>query len=226
MYDGENGWAIPTADGVLDPERRDDLEAAAFYELLQTQVKPGFYDRGADGVPARWVEMVRHTLATLGPKVQASRMVSDYVEQLYAPAARASARVAADSFAGARELAAWRVKVLTHWGDVKVAHVESSGVGDTPELGNQLQLRAEIVLGGLSPTDVVVHACHGTVDEHDNLHDVEYVTMEPVGNGGDTHRFEARVPLHRAGPFGYTVRVIPHHELLSTVAELGLVTTA
>jgi len=226
MYDGENGWAIPTADGVVDPERRDDLEAAAFYELLQTQVKPGFYDRGADGVPARWVEMVRHTLATLGPKVHAGRMVADYVRQLYAPAAAASARVAADGFGGARELAAWREKVLRHWPDVKVAHVESWGVGDTPELGNQLHLRAEIVLDGLTPDDVVVHACHGRVDEHDTLHDVQYVTMQHVGNGGDTHRFEARVPLHRTGAFGYTVRVIPHHELLSTVAELGLVTTA
>jgi starch phosphorylase len=64
------------------------------------------------------------------------------------------------------------------------------------------------------------------VDEHDALHDVEFVTMEYVGNGGDTHRFEAYIPLQRAGSFGYTVRVIPHHELLSTVAELGLVVTA
>ena len=116
--------------------------------------------------------------------------------------------------------------MLRHWPDVKVAHVESSGVGDTPELGNQLHLRAEIVLDGLTADDVVVHACDGRVDEHDTLHDVEYVTMQHVGNGGDTHRFEAHVPLHRTGAFGYTVRVIPHHELLSTVAELGLVTTA
>ena len=38
MYDGENGWAIPTADGVDDPDRRDDLEATAFYELVEKQV--------------------------------------------------------------------------------------------------------------------------------------------------------------------------------------------
>ncbi|MDQ1645446.1 MAG: glycogen phosphorylase, partial [Cryptosporangiaceae bacterium] len=226
MFDGENGWAIPTADGVVDADRRDDLEAAALYDLLETQVQPRFYDRGADGVPARWVEMVRHTLATLGPKVQASRMVQDYVEQLYTPASAASAKVGADHYAGARELAAWRQKVLQSWGDVKVAHVESSGVGDTPELGNALHLRAEVVLGGLEPEDVLVQACTGVVDEHDNLHDIETVAMQIVGNGTDTHRFEAYVPLQRAGAFGYTVRVIPYHPLLSTVAELGLVATA
>ena len=50
LYDGANGWAIPTADGIDDPHRRDDLEANALYELLATQVAPAFYDR-TDGVP-------------------------------------------------------------------------------------------------------------------------------------------------------------------------------
>ena len=100
LYDGRNGWAIPTADGVDDPDRRDDIEANALYDLLSTQVAPLFYDRGADGVPDRWTALVRHTLATLSPKVQATRMVTDYVEQWYAPAARSAARVVADGWAG------------------------------------------------------------------------------------------------------------------------------
>ena len=77
-YDGNNGWAIPTADGVDDPDQRDDLEATALYDLIENEVAPLFYDTDADGVPTRWVEMVRHTLKTLGPKVLATRMVRDY----------------------------------------------------------------------------------------------------------------------------------------------------
>ena len=72
---------------MLSEERRDDLESAALYDLLQNSVAPKFYDRDDNGVPARWVEMVRHTLQSLGPKVLASRMVRDYTEQYYAPAA-------------------------------------------------------------------------------------------------------------------------------------------
>lgn len=91
-FDGNNGWAIPTADGfgaAGDPDRRDDIEAAALYDLVENQVAPRFYDRGTHGLPVRWIEMVRHTLSTLGPKVLAGRMVREYVTRLYAPAARA-----------------------------------------------------------------------------------------------------------------------------------------
>src|SRR6185436_13131260 len=103
-FDGENGWAIPTADGVDDPDRRDDLEAAALYELIEGSVAPRFYARDDRGLPTRWLEMVRHTLASLGPKVLASRMVADYVRQLYVPASAAGHRTSGDA---ARELAAF-----------------------------------------------------------------------------------------------------------------------
>ena len=63
---------------VTDEDRRDDLEASALYDLLEKSVAPKFYDRNDGGVPSRWVEMVRHTLQSLGPKVLASRMVRDY----------------------------------------------------------------------------------------------------------------------------------------------------
>ena len=227
MYDGENGWAIPSAAGVADPGRRDELEAAAFYNLVETQVAPRFYARDTDdGVPTRWVEMVRHTLKSLGPRVPASRMVRDYVGELYTPAAAAASRLAADGYAGARELAAWRSRVLAAWPGVRVQHVESSGVGDTPELGATLSLRAEVELTGLAPGDVVVQAAYGRVDADNGLHDVQTVAMSYAGNGDDLHRYEGTVPLERTGPFGYTVRVLPDHDLLATPAELGVVTVA
>jgi len=78
-YDGTNGWAIPSADGVEDPDTRDDLEANALYDLLEGEVVPRFYETNDEGVPPRWLEMVRHTLKSLGPKVLATRQVRDYV---------------------------------------------------------------------------------------------------------------------------------------------------
>ena len=227
MYDGENGWAIPTADGVTDPERRDDLEAQAFYELVEKQVRTRFYDRDDSGVPQRWIDMVRHTLQTTGPKVLASRMVRDYVHQLYRPAAEASRGLAANGYAPAKELAQWRADVVRRWPDVRVVHVEGTGVGDAPQVGAVLELRAVVDLAGLSPSDVTVQAVYGRVDEADELQAPARVELQEAGVGDDgMPRFEGTVPLERAGSFGYSVRVLPHSDLLPGDADLGLMTSA
>jgi starch phosphorylase len=224
-FDGENGWAIPSADGVMDPERRDDLEATALYELLEAQVTARFYERDAAGIPGRWVQQVRHTLSALGPKVLASRMVRDYVLQLYAPAARSAARLAQNNFQAAKDLAHWRSTVLAAWGGVAVLHVDSQVDGD-PQLGGVLQLRAEVALNGLRDSDVNVEAVYGTVDADDRLIDVRTVSLSPVAPGDGASRFEGVVPLERTGSFGYTVRVLPDHPLLTSSTDLGVVATA
>jgi starch phosphorylase len=225
-FDGENGWAIPSADGLNDPDRRDDLEANALYDLIEKNVAPRFYDRKGD-VPQRWVQMVRHTLTSLGPKVLASRMVAEYVRRLYAPAAQSSQRMLAKDFAAARSLAAWVADVVAKWPGVAVLHVDSqlSGAGDA-QVGESLTLRAEVALAGLTPADVDVDAVYGAVDGDERLTDYETISLRPVGATDGTFRFEGEVPLERTGGFGYTVRVLPKNELLASPAELGLIASA
>jgi len=223
-YDGVNGWAIPTADGVDDPDHRDDLEAAALYDLIECAVTPRFYDRDERGLPTRWLEMVRHTLSSLGPKVLASRMVADYVEQLYQPAANAGRAIGGQT---ARELAAFKARVRAAWPGVRVDHVESTGLSDSPQLGDELQLRAFVCLDGLPPEWVDVQVVHGKVSPSDVLTDTLSQSLRLAESyEGGRFRYEGSVRLRRTGPFGYTVRVLPRHPALATPAELGLVVNA
>jgi glycogen phosphorylase len=153
-------------------------------------------------------------------------MVRDYVTELYTPAAAAAARLAAEHFSAAKELAQWRHDVLAAWPGVKVLHVESQLDGD-PQLDSLLHLRAEVELNGLRTDDVDVSAVYGSVDVEDRLTDTRTVSLSLVVDPNDgANRFEGDVPLERTGLFGYTVRVLPNNELLSTPAELGVVATA
>jgi glycogen phosphorylase len=231
-YDGENGWEIPTADGLLDEGRRDDIEAAALYDLLGKSVAARFYDRNEHGIPTRWVEMVRHTLIALGPKVLASRMVRDYTEQYYAPAAQSLRKtvepgVDGEPFGAARELAAYRQRAQEAWPKIQITDVDSYGLPDTPLLGSELTLTATVQLAGLRPDEVVVQAVLGRVNGSDTLVDPVTVPMAHTGTAdGGNEVFSTTTPLPVAGPVGYTVRVLPHHPLLVGDNELGLVTLA
>ncbi|MEO3976577.1 alpha-glucan family phosphorylase [Streptomyces sp. CAU 1734] len=233
-YEPDFGWAIPTADGpAVSEERRDDLEASALYELIENRVAPRFYERGAGGLPARWIEMVRRTLATLGPKVLAGRMVREYVEELYAPAARAHRALTPER---AREVAQWKSRVRAVWPGVRVEHVSTGGAvepaehGDpaelTAELGATLTLRVRVALGELHPDDVEVQAVAGRVGPDDIITDTRVTPLKPVGGGPDLEGrrvWEGPLALDRTGPFGYTVRVLPTHPLLAASADPGLV---
>lgn len=230
-YDGENGWEIPTADGLADETRRDDLEASALYSLLEQSVGPKFYDRDDKGVPTRWVEMVRHTLQTLGPKVLASRMVRDYTEKYYAPAAASLHRTIEPidglPFGAARELSAYRLQAREAWPRIEITDVDSTGLPDTPLLGSELTLTAAVRLAGLRPDEVAVQAVLGRVDAGDALLEPALVDMAHTGSGdGGTEIFSTTTPLPVAGSVGYTVRVLPHHPLMAGDTELGLVTIA
>ncbi|WP_106347600.1 alpha-glucan family phosphorylase [Antricoccus suffuscus] len=226
MYDGRNGWEIPTADGVEDPDRRDDLEATALYDLLEREVAPLFYAAGDDAVPTGWVDMVRHTIASLGPKVIATRMLNDYVRALYAPSALAARAAERDDFAQAKALAAWCNKVRAAWPTVRVAFAESSSDDADHGLGSHLNVRAEVHLAGLSPDDVLVQVVYGKPDDDNELRVPAYAQMQPVGGDGDDHWYAADVVLDRQGAFGYTVRILPQNAALASSADLGLVSTA
>jgi glycogen phosphorylase len=223
-YDGNNGWSIPSADRAADPDRRDDVEAGALYELIEDHVAALFYDRATDGLPRRWLEMVKHTLASLGPKVLAGRMVRDYVHALYTPAALSGRRLAAENHTAAKSLASWKLRVAKLWQGVTVEHVEASGVGQSPQLGAPLTVRATVELAGLEPSDVAVEVVYGRVSETDTLVDPSYLELTQVeGADGGKLRYEGEVRLDRPGAFGYSVRVVPKHELFASRAEMGLV---
>ena len=225
-YDGSNGWAIPSADGVEDPDKRDDIEANALYDLIENDVAPRFYDLDEAGVPTRWIEMVRHTLKSLGPKVLSTRMLREYVNRLYAPAA-VSSRAMNDSYAGATDLAAWKSRVLAGWSDVRIDHVETEGLSDSPEIGGDMDLHAFVSLGSLAPSDVDVEVVHGRVKGEDQLVDTTTTSLA-LGETyeGGRHRFDGHLKLSRAGSFGYTVRILPKNSALASPAELGLVVLA
>ena len=222
-FDGRNGWAIPSADGIDDADRRDDLEAAALYDLIEHSVAPTFYARDDRGLPPQWLDMVRHTLTSLGPKVLATRMVRDYVERLYLPAAMSNAELTAANYALASDLSEWKERVRKAWSEVRVDHVESEGAADVITAGTNVEVRAFVSLGELSPDDVFVEVLSGRVDSDDRIQDPTSTPMQAVEQYEQNRwKFQGSLSVDHNGAFGYTVRLLPRHAGMVAPVEMGL----
>jgi len=220
-FDGENGWAINSADDDPDLGRRDQREATSLFGLLEREIVPLFYDRGTDNVPHGWVEKMEHNWRSLGPFVTAARMVRDYTTELYEPAAAGSVLAAEQAGAPAKQLAEWKQRVRAAWPSVKVVDVESDTAPANE--GDQRHVRAHVEIDGLDVADVAVQVLHGPVDsEGEFVGSPAIEDLSFVGEGV----FEATYAVGEAGPYGLTVRALPSHAQLSSPVELGLIAWA
>jgi starch phosphorylase len=86
-FTGDNGWLIDSK-ATGHPEEVDAADAEALYHLLEREVVPAFYDRDADGIPRRWLSVVRRAIISVAPRFSARRMVKEYAEDLYSNAGR------------------------------------------------------------------------------------------------------------------------------------------
>lgn len=229
MYDGSNGFAIGAAQDHPDTAQQDAADAQSLFELLERTVVPSFYDRTEGRLPRRWLGTVRRSLDTLCPRVLATRMVIEYVEQLYRPVAARGERLTADAHRCARALADWRAHVRGSWGRVAVRAVD--GDQGVARIGEHRDVRVVVDLGALSPADVAVELLHGPVGADGSLGRpvVQPLEIDSSANAGRTDGevvYRGGFGCAVSGEYGFAVRVVPHHDDLSDWTDTGLVTWA
>jgi len=224
-YHRDFGWALGHGEVYQNNEAQDDIESRDLYHILEKEVVPLFYQLGPDGIPLGWVEKMRSGLRHLAPIFNAHRMVQEYVSRYYLPCSRRFNTLCRDEFAGAKDLAAWRQKLMTNWQEVSVEEV-TYGDGLEMPVGQQVDVMARVRLGTLSPEDVTVDAYYGPLDQHGDFAERETVPLEVVDSVDGIYTFRGQIPCRKTGRFGYTVRVTPSHKRLENRFIMGLVTWA
>jgi starch phosphorylase len=230
----DNGWGIPPA-SVQDPERRDALEAELILGALEEEVVPLYYARDEAGVPADWVRWSKHAMKSVIPRFNMRRVLFDYTQGLYEPAAAQARKLAASGFTGARTLADWKQRVRQGWPRVSLKLLVD-GARDLPR-GERLRLRVGANLNGLSPADVRVEfvarrllpeadlappplSSYGQPPRAGLWHAALSATEEHDAEGAMVFALDIEPP--GCGQFRTEIRIYPWHELLSHPYELGL----
>lgn len=202
------GWAIGKGETYEDPAYQDQVEAEALYDLLEREIVPSFYDRRADGLPRKWIERMKSSMAKLCPEFNMHRMVMQYADEYYLSAHRRHRSLRADNGAKARNLADWKRRVESAWPKVRVQPIAING--DEVDLGTEVVVSAELALDCLSPEDVSVQVLAGRVDARGDLQDQTVTAMECSGradSGG--YLFRGSWKPNKSGMCGYAIRVMP-----------------
>jgi starch phosphorylase len=219
-YDGTNGWAIGEEREFKDEETQDEADALSLYQLLEDEIIPLYYDRDENGVPHGWVQVMKNSIRTCAPQFSMRRMVKDYVNQYYLPAATTGIHYQDNNYAVAEQMAAWKANIRQRWHTVNVA------VLDRPELqfevGEPLTVRASLWLNSVSEESVAAEIVYGVPDADGHLLEPAVAAMERSGTHGDALAYQGELTLEESGQFAVGVRVRPSHPDLINPYELGL----
>lgn len=199
-YQPDVGWAIGDGQEHGDEPEWERRDAAELYRVLEEDVIPLFYrDRDAGGCPRGWVARIRRSMSTLTPRFSSNRMLREYVERLYLPAAAAFAARQEPAHAG--RLCAWQDALDEHWDGLHFGELQC--VADA----GSWHFSIPVYLGELQADCVAVqlHAM-GRAGAPPELHPM--ARGEPLAGAVNGYTYSARIPGTRAAG-DYTPRIVP-----------------
>src|ERR1700756_1156279 len=184
-YNGSNGWAIGAEIDTGTTEFQNEVDASSLYQLLENQIVPLYYAKPDGKLPLAWLQLMRESIRSVTPVFNTHRMVKEYTERLYIPAARSHEDFARDNSAGATELSQWKSKMRKDWPQVRIQDVQVANKDRQNILvGESLQVSAHVFLGGVDPNHVRVEAYYGEAD-NGGIKNPSVSILNPSGQNGD-----------------------------------------
>jgi starch phosphorylase len=210
-YAPEVGWALGDAQEHGDDPTWDAAEAEALYRLLEGEVVSAFYTRDERGLPSAWIAKMRASMGRLTPRFSSNRVVREYTDTYYVPAAAGYRARAAGKGALGAQLAAWRRAIAAHWRDARFGAVQ------VETRGAEHQVAVEVYVGALDPDAVRVELyADPTNGEAPVLH--RMARGRKLDGPDQGYAYHASVPASRAAG-DYTPRLVPYHPAASVPLE-------
>ena len=202
-YAPEVGWALGDRREHGDDPGWDAHEAEELYRLLEQEVIPAFYDRDERGIPVNWVAKIRASMSQLAPRFSSNRMVREYTERCYLPAAENYRQRARSNGGLASELEQWHRLIAAHWPDV---HFGNRYVQDA---GDEYLVRVQVYLGAMNPQWVRVELYADAVAGNERTC-VAMQRGDAIGGALNGWIYQAQVRKGRPVD-DHTPRIVAHH---------------
>ncbi|HEX4086748.1 MAG TPA: alpha-glucan family phosphorylase [Chthoniobacteraceae bacterium] len=231
-YNGKNGWAIGSEikdplDPHLKPEFQSEVDSASLFHILETQVIPLYYAKPDGRLPIAWLQLMRESIRSVTPVFNTHRMVKEYNERLYEPAAVKHRELVQNNCSKAVEISQWKARIRHDWPQVRISDVHLASENRlNVTVGETLKVTARIHLGDIDPKFVQVQAYFGEAVNSSigkaNIADLDNCKKAEHGD----YMYTGAITAMESGAYGLNVRVIPVNPVLTQAHELRLITWA
>jgi len=222
-YKPKIGWGLGKDMEYDDIEYQYDVESKALYSLLEKEVIPLFYERGEDGLPRKWIRMMKDSLMSICPVFNTNRMVCEYCEEFYAPSLKNVRIFTENDLSVSRDMAAWKNKMKESWQNIKINSIKTN-LPEEIMVGSKIEVEAEVFLSNIDCDDVSVEIYYGLLNHKDQIVNGKSSPMELCGKAKDSNYvFKGDIPCEKTGIHGISVRILPKHEHLENPIKMGLV---
>ncbi len=208
------GWALKQERTYQNQGHQDQLDAATIYNMLENEIVPLYYDKDKNGISKDWVKVIKNSIATIAPHYTMKRQLDDYYSKFYCKLADRSAKVNADEYKMAKEIASWKETVAERWDSIKVVSSDTSVLSEGAETGKKYKLQYVIDEQGLNDA-VGLELVSLKNDQSGSDREVNKVDQfKVVKQEGNLYTFECEIELSNAGAYKTCVRMYPKNDLL------------
>jgi len=220
-YTEDRGWRIGNGEEYEDHGYQDAVESQALYNVLENDVIPCFYDRKNGDLPACWVKKMKASMKMAMEMFCSLRMVGEYQERFYNPAATRLDALLANEAQEAKQVAAQMKRLRSLWKQIRINPPVRQDGGPF-RVGDSFQVTSEVNLGELRPEEVDIELYYGYMK---SLEELEASLVEPMtvleDRGNGTYVYGCSLPCKVSGRFGFTARAVPHgDERIKSAPEL------
>ena len=206
------GWALTEKRTYQNQEHQDQLDAATIYSILETEILPLYYARNKKGYSEGWIRTIKNSIAQIAPNYTMKRQLDDYYEKFYNKEAKRFKVLAADNYAKAKEIAAWKEEVAAKWDSIKVVSTEKDAdiANGTIESGKQYTITHVVDEQGLDDA-IGIELVTISTDQNGKQHIYSVEPFEVVKKEGNLYTFQCKHELENAGSFKVCYRMYPKH---------------
>lgn len=218
------GWMLPMERTYQDQNFQDELDAELIYNTIEEKIAPLYYDR-PDGLPRGWIASIKSCIADIAANFTTNRMLIDYERKFYRPLAERSAAVAADNYAMARDIAAWKRKVSSQWGDVKILGVKRFDMDkEAILLGHSYRIEVVMDIAGLEPEDVGVEfVIASQIEQEQGVKVISKKELNVEKRNGSHVLYSVDMTPDVTGSYDFALRAFPKNPALPHRMDFALV---